>query len=47
MTLFLILVTLGVAVFWRQVAAALGAGLVVLLLLGILKLAELLPMVGS
>lgn len=47
MTLLVILTVLGLAVFWRQAAAALGAGLVVLLVLGIVKVAEFLEMMGA
>ncbi|MGE3286137.1 MAG: hypothetical protein AB7J32_08540 [Pseudonocardia sp.] len=46
MTLLLIIATLGLAVFWRQAAVALGVGLLVLLALGIVKVAELMQLTG-
>jgi hypothetical protein len=47
MTLFLVLTVLALAAFWRQVAALLGVSLLILLALGVAKVAELLHMGGS
>lgn len=46
MTLFLVLAVLAVAAFWRQVAALLAAGLIVVVVLGLVKVAELLQTAG-
>jgi hypothetical protein len=46
MTLFLVLAVLAVAAFWRQVVAMLAAGLLVLVVLGIVKVTELLHVAG-
>jgi hypothetical protein len=47
MTLFLVLAVLALAVFWREAAALLGISLLILLALGLAKVAELLHMGGA
>lgn len=42
MTILLILLVVSLAAFWRQIAAALAAGLLVLLVLGMVEASQLL-----